>query len=76
MRCASDGIPLGLAQVELPSLGDPSWPESSVVALRDISEGFKAKAKATKKMKLLFCYEDIPTPPQQECVSFSSQALA
>ncbi|KAF4207005.1 hypothetical protein CNMCM8927_004100 [Aspergillus lentulus] len=66
-RCASDGLPLGWSQVELSSLGDLSWAESSVVALRDISEGFKAKAKATKKMKLLFCYEDVPTPPQQEC---------
>ncbi|KAF4151656.1 hypothetical protein CNMCM6069_003279 [Aspergillus lentulus] len=66
-RCASDGLPLGWSQVELSSLGDLSWAESGVVALRDISEGFKAKAKATKKMKLLFCYEDVPTPPQQEC---------
>lgn len=75
MRCASDGIPPGLTQVELPYVGDLGWAESSVVALHDISKGFKSKAKATKKMKLLFCYEDVPTPPQQECVSFNSQAL-
>jgi hypothetical protein len=65
MRCARDSI----------HLGDVQWGETSATVLGDISEGFKAKAKAAKKMKLLFYYEDVPTPPQQECVSFSPQAL-
>lgn len=63
-----------LTRAELSYLEDLAWEKRSVDFLRDISEGFKAKA--TRKMKLLSFYEDVPTPPQQECVSFSSQALA
>lgn len=75
MRCARDSIPPGLTWAELSYLEDVEWGQTSATVLGDISEGFKAKAKAAKKMKLLCYYEDFPTPPQQECVSFSSQAL-
>ena len=75
LRCARDSIrvPPGSTRAELSYLQDPAWAKRSGVVLYDIAEGFKAKA--TKRTKLLFCYEDVPTSPQQECVSFNSQAL-
>ncbi|KAL4924371.1 uncharacterized protein BDV17DRAFT_295484 [Aspergillus undulatus] len=71
--CARDNIP-GLSPVELPqtlphpNLEDLAWVDRSAGTLRGITESFKSHAVTGRmKMKVLSCYEDVPTSPQQVC---------
>lgn len=73
MNCARDSIFPGMT-AKSPNWKDLAWADKDIDMLRDISKGFKTQAAG--KMKLFSFYEDVPMPPQEACVSSSSQDLA